>query len=766
MSQFVNTASVKKMYETAGARIADIKKQLNRPLTFVEKILYTHLADTHQDTAKIVRGESILALKPDRVCMQDATAQMAILQFASIGIDSVVTPTSVHCDHLIQAQKGAHEDLLLALNANEEVYKFLSSSSKKYGMDFWKPGSGIIHQIFLENYAFPGGLVVGTDSHTPTAGGLAMVAIGVGGSDAVDVMADEPWQIRAPKIYGIHLKRELNGWTSSKDVILYLCGLLTAEGGTGIIFEYFGKGCKSISATGKSTITNMGAELGATTSVFPYDERMSTFLRATGRADAADSADEYASSLVADKEVEENPKQYFDRVIEIDLNSLEPALNGPDTPDARHALSQLKEDFKAMNLPEEISVCLIGSCTNSSYEDMYRASAVAKDAHEKGLTLKSQLMISPGSNQIAETMKRDGFTQIFEQIGGLILSNSCGPCIGQWKRDNLKEGEKNVIVNSFNRNFKKRNDGRTETYAFVTSPEMVVAMAFGGKLTFNPFEDVLVNDRGEKVKLSAPKPAPDVPALGFAPTDLAYEPPAQNGKSMSVEIDPKSERLQLLEPFEPWNLSNDFINLAILVKAKGKCTTDHISPAGKWLAYRGHLENISKNVFSGVTNAFYPDAVGKGKNSITGAIQDLNEIAGQYKNKKIGWIAVGDENYGEGSSREHAAMEPRFLGCRLVIAKSFARIAETNLKKQGLLPLRFQNPDDYKKLLEDDRIALLGVEHLVPGKPVALQLTHRDASKETIFTEHSLTEEEIQWIYAGSSLNKIGAKLRKRLKSS
>ncbi len=766
MSQFVNITSVQKMYETAGARLADIKKQLNRPLTLVEKILYTHLSDTRADTAKIVRGESNLALKPDRVCMQDATAQMAILQFASIGIDAVVTPTSVHCDHLIQAQKGAHEDLLLALNANEEVYKFLSSSAKKYGMDFWKPGSGIIHQIFLENYAFPGGLVVGTDSHTPTAGGLAMAAIGVGGSDAVDVMADEPWQIRAPKIYGIHLKGELTGWISSKDVILYLCGLLSAEGGTGIIFEYFGEGCKSISATGKSTITNMGAELGATTSVFPYDERMGIFLRATGRKDVADLADQYVPYLTADKEVEQNPEQYFDRVIEIDLSALEPALNGPDTPDARHPISKLKDDFQSMNLPEDISVCLIGSCTNSSYEDMYRASAVAQDAYEKGLKLKSQLMVSPGSNQIAETMQRDGFTRIFEKIGGLILSNSCGPCIGQWKRDNLKEGEKNVIVNSFNRNFKKRNDGRTETYAFVTSPEMVVAMAFGGKLTFNPLEDTLENDRGETVKLSAPKAAPDVPAQGFALTDLAYEPPAQNGTTITVEIDPRSERLQLLEPFEPWNLAKDFTNLAILVKAKGKCTTDHISPAGKWLAYRGHLANISKNVLSGVQNAFCPDAVGKGKHILTGDTQELNEIAGQYKNQEIGWIVVGDENYGEGSSREHAAMEPRFLGCRFVIAKSFARIAETNLKKQGLLPLRFKNPDDYDKLLEDDRVALLGVDSLAPGKTVSLQLTHADGQKETIRAEHSLTEEEIQWIYAGSSLNKIGEELRKRLKSS
>ncbi len=759
MNLFVDPDFVHSVYTDSYKKISAARDSVKHPLTLTEKILFAHAYREDFEPDSVVRGETDLELAPDRVCMQDATAQMAILQFISVGVDKVATPTSVHCDHLIRADKGAEVDLEKANSVNKEVYDFLASSAEKYGMDFWKPGAGIIHQIFLENYAFPGGMVIGTDSHTPTGGGLGMIAIGVGGADAVDVMTKQPWQVRAPKIVGVHLKGKMNGWTSPKDVILYLCGLLSAKGGTGKIIEYFGEGTESISCTGKSTITNMGAELGATTSLFPYDSRMATFLKVTGRADIVPLADEFAADLRADSEVEANPQDYYDEVIEIDLSTLEPALNGPHTPDARYAVSDLKEKYPQLDLPENIAVCLIGSCTNSSYEDISRAAAVAEYAHNHGLKLKTGFMISPGSNLIAETMERDGFTAIFEKVGGTVLSNSCGPCIGQWDRSDIKKGDKNVIVNSFNRNFKKRNDGNEETYAFVSSPEIVTAMAFAGKMTFNPLTDTLTNENGEEVKLEIPAVA-ELPAEGFAAAETGCVPPAADGGEIEVVVDPASERIQLLKAFPKWDFTNDFEHMPILVKALGKCTTDHISPAGPWLKFRGHIDNISRNMFSGAVNAFHPEKTGAGKNILTGKEGEYHEIAREYKKNGVAWVAIGDENYGEGSSREHAAMEPRFLGCAAIITKSFARIAETNLKKQGILPLTLKNPTDYEKFHEDDHISVLGVETLTPGQDLEILIEHADDGKQKIAVSHSLNAEQIAWLKAGSALNKAGEDLR------
>jgi aconitate hydratase len=759
MSKYVDTKAVKSIYENSAKRISAVKEQTGKPLTLTEKILFSHAYRNNFDANKVERGVSDIDLAPDRVCMQDATAQMAILQFISVGVGKVATPTSVHCDHLIRAKEGAEKDLETAKTVNKEVYDFLSSASKKYGMDFWKPGAGIIHQIFLENYAFPGGMVIGTDSHTPTGGGLGMVAIGVGGADAVDVMTKQPWQLKSPKVIGVHLKGKMSGWTSPKDVILKLCGILSVKGGTGKILEYFGEGCESISCTGKSTITNMGAELGATTSLFPYDSRMADFLRATDRAEVAELADEYREILTADAETAQNPSEYYDEVIEIDLSTLEPAANGPHTPDAYYPLSEMKEKYPALNLPEHIAVCLIGSCTNSSYEDISRAAAIADHAHKNGLKLKSGFMISPGSNLIAETMKRDGFTEIFEKVGGTVLSNSCGPCIGQWDRSDIKKGEKNVIVNSFNRNFKKRNDGNEETYAFVASPEMVTAFAFAGNITFDPRTDTLTNQKGEEVKLHVPQ-VDDLPKQGYAKAEAGCEPPAADGSALKVEVDQASERIQLLEAFPVWNTTEDFNEMPILVKALGKCTTDHISPAGPWLKYRGHIDNISPNMYSGAVNAFHPDKTGEGKNVISGEFAEYNEVARDYKKDGITWAVIGDENYGEGSSREHAAMEPRFLGCGAVITKSFARIAETNLKKQGVLPLTLQNVTDYDIFQETDRIAIHNLDKLEPNVPLVVTITHEDGSSDEITVDHSLNPEQIKWFYAGSALNKAGKDLK------
>lgn len=740
-------------------KVSVVRKELGRPLTLTEKILFSHAYRKTFSSKDVVRGETDIDFAPDRVCMQDATAQMAVLQFMSVGVPQVATPTSVHCDHLIRAQSGAKDDLERAKETNREVYDFLASAAKKYGMDFWEPGSGIIHQIFLENYAFPGGMVIGTDSHTPTGGGLGMIAIGVGGADAVDVMTKQPWTLRAPKVVGVHLRGKLNGWASPKEVILLLCGLLTTKGGTGKIIEYFGEGCESISATGKSTITNMGAELGATTSLFPFDGRMADFLRTTERTEIATLAEQYADILVADSEVAEDPEKYYDEVIEIDLSTLKPAVNGPHTPDARHELLNMKNELSELDLPEKISACLIGSCTNSSYEDIGRCAAIVKMACEKGLQLQSPLMISPGSNRIAETMKRDGFLDIFESVGATILSNSCGPCIGQWDRKDIQKGEKNVIVTSFNRNFKKRNDGNEETYAFVASPEIVTALAFAGRITFDPQTETLRNNVGEEVRLEIPS-VDDLPQNGFAQSETGCIPPAKNGEDVEILISPTSERLQALEAFPKWDFEKDFSELPILVKALGKCTTDHISPAGPWLKFRGHLDNISKNMFSGAVNAFHPEKTGEGKNIVNGEMAEFHLVARDYKARGLHWIAIGDENYGEGSSREHAAMEPRHLGCAVVVTKSFARIAETNLKKQGVLSLHFVDPADYEKFQENDRITVEGIAEISTGKDLALRVQHEDGNQEVVPVRHSLSAEQIEWLKAGSALNKAGEDLR------
>ncbi|MEJ2493015.1 MAG: aconitate hydratase [Ignavibacteriaceae bacterium] len=745
-----NYDMIQKIYDEFRDKLDSARKILNRPMTYAEKVLYTHLWEPAKK--EYIKGKDYVELAPDRVAMQDATAQMALLQFMSAGRKSVAVPSTVHCDHLIQAQVGAKEDLLRATEENKEVYDFLQSISKKYGVGFWKPGAGIIHQVVLENYAFPGGMMIGTDSHTPNAGGLGMIAIGVGGADAVDVMSGMPWELKWPKVIGVKLTGKMNGWTSAKDVILKLSGILTVKGGTGAIVEYFGEGTTSISCTGKGTICNMGAEIGATASVFPFDERMSSYLRITRRADVSALSEGLADELSADKQVIDNPEKFYDQVIEIDLDELEPHLNGPFTPDKAWAISEMKQAIKENDYPDKISVALIGSCTNSSYEDIDRSASIAKEAKEKGLKTKSQFTITPGSEQVRATIERDGQLQELTDIGGLILANACGPCIGMWKRMDIKTGERNTIVTSFNRNFAKRNDGNPETLAFVASPELTTALAIAGSLSFNPITDTLVNEKGEKVKLDPPV-GEELPQKGFDEGSSGFVAPAKNGSDVEVIVDKNSERLQLLEPFEPWD-GKDFKDLAVLLKAKGKCTTDHISMAGPWLRFRGHLDNISNNMFIGAINYFTGDA-GKTKNIFTGDYKPVPEVARAYKRHGHGWIVIGDENYGEGSSREHAAMEPRFLGGKAIIVRSFARIHETNLKKQGMLPLTFANPADYDKILEDDKVDITGLDKLSPGNKVKMIVKHKDGSSDEVLLNHTMNEAQIKWFKAGSALNLI-----------
>ncbi len=747
-----NIDMIKKVYSNYKDKLTEIRKIINRPLTFTEKVLYTHLFD--KVTKEFNRGKDYVELAPDRVAMQDATAQMALLQFMSAGRKTTAVPSTVHCDHLIQAQVGAVEDLNRANTENKEVYEFLESISQKYGVGFWKPGAGIIHQVVLENYAFPGGMMIGTDSHTPNAGGLGMIAIGVGGADAVDVMAGMPWELKWPKLIGVKLTGKMNGWTSAKDVILKLAGILTVKGGTGAIVEYFGDGTNSISCTGKGTICNMGAEIGATTSVFPFDERMSSYLRITKRVDVAALAEGLADELCADKEVFVNPEKYYDQVIEINLNELEPHLNGPFTPDKAWPISKMKEAVKSENFPDKISVGLIGSCTNSSYEDIDRSASIARQALEKGLKTRSQYTITPGSEQVRATIERDGQLKTLTDIGGVILANACGPCIGMWKRMDIQTGERNTIVTSFNRNFAKRNDGNPETLAFVASPEITTALAIAGSLSFNPITDELVNEKGEKVKLDAPS-GEELPPRGFDEGSAGFVAPVDDGNKVEVKVDPKSDRLQLLTPFKPWD-GNDLVDLPVLLKAFGKCTTDHISMAGPWLKYRGHLDNISNNMFIGAINA-YTKEPGRVKNTFTGETKSVPEIAHEYKAKNVNWIVVGDENYGEGSSREHAAMEPRFLGGRAIIVKSFARIHETNLKKQGMLPLTFADPKDYDKIKEEDKVDIL-ISSLAPEKQVKMIVKHKDGSKDEVMLNQTFNAAQIEWFKAGSALNLIASK--------
>ncbi len=741
---------VSKVYNKIEENVAKYRKVVNRPLTLSEKILIGHL-DNIESAKDLVSGKSYSFLRPDRVALQDVTGQMVILQFMQSGLKQAKLPTTVHCDHLIRAKVSGDVDIKVALDENSEVYKFLESSSRKYGLGFWKPGAGIIHQVVLENYAFPGGLMIGTDSHTPNAGGLGMLAVGVGGLDAAEVMAGFPWELLYPKRIGIRLTGELNGWVAPKDVILYVAWKLTVSGGTNSIIEYFGPGTKSISCTGKATITNMGAEIGATCSVFPYDESMEVYLKTTNRGEIAELANKHRDILVADPEVEQNPEKYFDKVIEIDLSKLEPYIAGPHTPDLARPISQLAEDVKKNSYLDTISVALIGSCTNSSYEDMTRAASVAEQAKSHGLKVKIPLLVTPGSEQIRVTIERDGQMQILNEIGATVLANACGPCIGQWQRPEIKAGEPNTIVTSFNRNFPGRNDGRRETMAFMGSPELIVALALGGRLSFNPIKDTLKGNNGQEFKLEPPKKAPEVPSKGFSNIKEVYVPPAENPDEVQVVINPSSGRLQKLEPFPKWD-GEDFVELPVLLKAKGKCTTDHISPAGAWLSLRGHLDKISDNVFLGAVNAFTND-VGKGKNQLTGNIESFPVIARQYKNKGLKWIVIGDSNYGEGSSREHAAMSPRYLGCAAVIAKSFARIHETNLKKQGVLALTFANAADYDKVREDDRISILGLANMQSGKNLKCVLNHKDGTKDEIELKHSYNESQIMWFKAGSALN-------------
>jgi aconitate hydratase len=745
-----NIEMIKNVYSEYRNKLENIRKILNRPLTYTEKVLYTHLWDTPQKEYQ--KGKDYAELSPDRVAMQDATAQMALLQFMSAGKDTTAVPSTVHCDHLIQAQVGAVDDLLRANEENKEVFDFLESISRKYGIGFWRPGAGIIHQVVLENYAFPGGLMIGTDSHTPNAGGLGMIAIGVGGADAVDVMAGMPWELKWPNIIGVKLTGKLSGWASAKDVILKLAGILTVKGGTGAIIEYFGEGVSSISCTGKGTICNMGAEVGATTSVFPFDEKMAAYLRITDRADVAALTEGLADELHADQEVLDNPEKYFDQIVEINLSELEPHLNGPFTPDKAVPISKMKEAVKEYDYPESIKVALIGSCTNSSYEDIDRAANVAKQALAKGLKTKSQFTITPGSEQVRATIERDGQLKSLTDFGGLILANACGPCIGMWKRMDIKTGERNTIVTSFNRNFAKRNDGNPETLAFVASPEITTALAIAGSLNFNPMTDELENEKGEKVKLDPPT-GEELPPKGFEKGESGFVPPAKDGKTVEIVVDPKSDRLQLLEPFAAWD-GKDYIDLPVLLKAKGKCTTDHISMAGPWLRFRGHLDNISNNMFIGAIN-YFTDEPGRTKNIFTGEYKSVPEVAREYKANGTGWVVVGDENYGEGSSREHAAMEPRFLGGKAIIVKSFARIHETNLKKQGMLPLTFNDPNDYDKLREEDKVDIIGLKELSPGRPLKMIINHSDGTSDEVVLNHTMNEAQIKWFNAGSALNLI-----------
>ncbi len=744
---------VEKVYKTTRDRLKIIKDRLQRPLTLAEKVLYGHLDDPQNQ--ELERGQSFLMLRPDRVAMQDATAQMAMLQFMLAGRDEAAVPSTVHCDHLILAYKGATPDMLVSQAENSEVFQFLATAASRYGIGFWKPGAGIIHQVVLENYAFPGGLMIGTDSHTPNAGGLGMVAVGVGGADASDVMAGLAWEVKNPQLIGVHLKGKLRGWTSPKDVILKLLGILTVKGGTDRIVEYFGEGTQSISCTGKATITNMGAELGATCSIFPYDSRMKDYLNVTNRADLAKLADQNLDLLCADSDVVENPEKYFDQVIEIDLDKLEPHLVGPHTPDLAHPLSTIKEKAKELGWPTDLSAALIGSCTNSSYEDIGRATDVARQAMEAGVTKMPQnFMVSPGSTMIQNTIERDGQMKVLNDVGAVVLANACGPCIGQWRRDEYKKGDVNTILTSFNRNFKGRNDANPDTLSFIGSPETVMALGLAGRLDFNPETDELQTPSG-KIKLTAPQ-APEFPANGFMADLEGYQKP--QGRNVDVKVDPKSKRLQILAPFKAWS-GDDLTDLVVLAKAKGKCTTDHISPAGKWLTYRGHLDNISDNMLLTAVNAFN-DEVGTAKNQITGEKgQTFSQLGRAYKAKDQKWVIVGDENYGEGSSREHAAMSPRFLGGSAVIVRSFARIHETNLKKQGMLALTFAQTADYDKIQEDDRLSIKGLKEFTPGKNLKLEIKHKDGRVEVVELKHTYNDEQIRWFKSGSALNLLRQQL-------
>ncbi len=745
---------IRRAYEMLPQRIDAARTALGRPLTVSEKILYAHLY-SDGPFAAFRRGEDYVDFAPDRVTMQDATAQMALLQFMNAGKKRTAVPTTVHCDHLIQAFAGANADLETALAQNREVFDFLQSVSNKYGIGFWKPGAGIIHQVILENYAFPGGMMIGTDSHTVNAGGLGMIAIGVGGADAVDVMAGMAWELLMPKLIGVKLTGKMSGWTSAKDVILKVAGLLTVKGGTGAIIEYFGEGADSISATGKGTICNMGAEIGATTSIFEYDEKMAVYLRETGRAEVALLADRIRPYLRSDLEVYVQPERYYDQVIEIDLSQLEPHINGPYTPDAAHPIASLAKVARQQNFPLQIEVGLIGSCTNSSYEDLTRAASIARQAREKKLKVRSEFIITPGSEQIRFTSERDGILQIFEDIGGVVMANACGPCIGQWKRHSDDPERRNTIITSFNRNFAKRNDGNPGTHSFVASPEIVTAMAIAGDITFNPLKDKLINEDGVEVMLDEPQGL-ELPPRGFAVGDAGYVAPSDDSEQVQVSIDPASNRLQKLEAFRPWE-GTDILDLRLLIKAQGKCTTDHISMAGPWLRFRGHLDNISDNLLMGATNAFNGLA-NLVLNQETGAYDKVSTVARHYKALGLGSIVVGDENYGEGSSREHAAMQPRHLGVRVVLVKSFARIHETNLKKQGMLALTFINKADYDKIREGDRVDVLGLTAFAPGSILQLALQHNDGSTETIDVKHSYNEGQIAWFRAGSALNMIRSK--------
>jgi aconitate hydratase len=743
-------ALVRGVYASLEKNLAVVRRRLGRPLTYAEKILLGHLADAEQQ--RLEPGAAYLELRPDRVAMQDATAQMALLQFISSGRDDTAVPTTVHCDHLIQAYQGAAKDMETAQVTNREVYDFLRSASARYGIGFWAPGAGIIHQVVLEKYAFPGGMMIGTDSHTPNAGGLGMFACGVGGADAVDVMAGFPWEVLQPKVVGVRLTGQLSGWTAPKDVILKVCEVLTVQGGTNRVVEYFGPGTRSLSCTGKGTITNMGAELGATTSIFPYDERMARYLKATGREELADLADRHKELLAPDPEVEARPEKFFDEIVEIDLSTLEPHIVGPHTPDLARPVSQMAADVREHGYPAELSSSLIGSCTNSSYEDLSRAADVARQATAHGARAKTTLWVTPGSEQIHLTIRRDGQLDELAAIGGTVLANACGPCIGQWKRDEIKKGVPNSILTSFNRNFPKRNDGSADTQAFIASPEIVIAYSLVGRLDWNPLTDEVEGADGKRFRLKPPAPAPELPERGFVMSSEGYLAPPAERSSVAVEIDPASERLAFLEPFPAWH-GKDLVELPLLLKAKGKCTTDHISMAGPWLRYRGHLDKISDNMFLGATNAF-TGGTGEGKNQLSGETGiPFPKIARDYKARGLGWTVVGDANYGEGSSREHAAMEPRWLGCAAVIVRSFARIHETNLKKQGVLPLTFADPADYDKVREDDRVSVLGLAGLAPGQDLGVALTHADGTRDEFAVRHTLNPDQIAWFKAGSALN-------------
>ncbi|TDJ49400.1 MAG: aconitate hydratase [Nitrospina sp.] len=742
----LDPAPIEKLFQSLEKSLSAARSNLGRKLTIMEKILFSHM-DPGTDFSKLEPGKSDIFLNADRVAMQDATAQMAILQFMSAKISKVAVPTTIHCDHLIQAHTGSDVDLKAAIETNKEVYDFLQSSAMKYGMGFWKPGSGIIHQVVFENYAVPGTLMIGTDSHTPNSGGLGMIAIGVGGADAVDIMTGQQFMTRMPKLVGIKLTGKLTGWTASKDIILKVATMLTVKGGTGKILEYFGDGARSLSATSKGTVTNMGAEIGSTTSIFGYDENMDVYLRKTERDAVADLCKKYAEHLVSDPEVEQDPEKYYDEIYEIDLSTLEPQIVGPHTPDLGRPVSQMAADVDKNNYPERLSAALIGSCTNSSYEDLTRAVSLARQAKKAGLKAKSIFLITPGSERIFETISRDGILKDFEDVGGTVLANACGPCIGQWKREDIKKGDANSIISSYNRNFARRNDGNAETLSFITSPEIVVAMAFAGSMKFNPLTDSIGDFKFE------PPTGEVFPAQGYASKDSGYMAPSMSGE---VVIDPKSERLSFLEPFPKQDPVADFKDLKVLFKAAGKCTTDHISQAGPWLKFRGHLDNISNNLFLGAVNSYY-DETGKGTNLMTGETDELNKIARHYKDNGVGWVVFAEENIGEGSSREHAAMEPRHMGCRAIIAKSYARIFEANLKKQGLLPLTFSNKDDYENIQQKDTISLEGLDGIKPGQAVTMTVTHENGSTDKIQLNHSLNEGEIKWFYAGSALNYVGS---------